>query len=193
MYKLSIIIPYYNTYELTKELLEILMQQITDDVEVIVVDDGCGELRIDELIKDYNQMVCIHSMPNSHGASIPRNIGIDHAKGNYIAFIDSDDMVSDDYIPRILKAIETKPDIVYLSWETEKTKFIMTTKPYNWNCAVWCRVYKKEIIGSVRFDPKLRTAEDWDFNSKIKPKVSVCIKEPIYKYNQGRKGSLTNG
>lgn len=193
MYKLSIIIPYYNTYELTKELLEKLMQQITDDVEIIVVDDGCNDARLDNLVMSNNNISILHRYKNSGNASIPRNLGLDMAVGEYIAFIDSDDMINDDYISRILKAIETKPDIVYLSWETEKTKFIMTTKPYNWNCAVWCRVYKKEIIGSVRFDPKLRIAEDWDFNSKIKPRVSVCVKEPIYKYNQGRKGSLTNG
>lgn len=188
MYKLSIIIPYYNTFDLTINLLEKLKKQITDEIEIIIVDDGCHEYRFEE-----QGWFTIHLKENSGNASKPRNIGLDYANGEYIAFIDSDDMISDDYITRILKAIETKPDIVYLSWETRKRQFIITTKPYNWNCAVWCRVYKKELIGSVRFNPELRIAEDWDFNSKIKPSVSVCIKSPVYKYNEGRKGSLTNG
>lgn len=191
--KLSIIIPYYNTWIETKKLLETLIPQLTDEIEVILIDDGCGELMLDYATEEHNNITVIHSMPNSGVAGKPRNVGLDNAKGEYIAFIDSDDNVTDDYIKRITEAMSTKPDIIFLSWKSVKQKIIMTTKPPQWNCSVWCRVYKKEIIGNTRFDETLKKAEDWKFNQAIKYKTSVCIRKPIYLYNWGRKGSLTNG
>ena len=191
--KLSIIIPYYNTYELTVELLEKLKQQITDEVEVIIIDDGCEEWRFSQIAYSNGDMRCIHLCKNSGGASYPRNIGIEHARGEYIAFIDSDDDIADNYINEILKAIEKKPDIIFLSWKSRKQEVIMNMQPPKWNCAVWCRVYKRDIIGNVRFDEDLRIAEDWRFNQNIKWKTKICIKEIMYYYNNGRKGSLLNG
>ena len=190
MYKLSIIIPYYNTYELTKELLEKLIPQLTDDVEVIIVDDGCHEYRFEEQKLGF---YTIHLKQNSGNASKPRNIGLDYANGEYITFIDSDDMVSDNYISKILKVIEKKPDIVFLSWKSKVQEIIMNIQPPKWNCAVWCRVYKREIIGNVRFDETLRIAEDWKFNQEVKWRTKACIKDIVYYYNNGRKGSLLNG
>ncbi len=191
--KLSIIIPYYDTFEYTKKLIEKLIPQMKKEVEVLIIDDGCGELMLDYTTEVNDNMIVIHSTPNSGNASRPRNIGLEHAKGEYIAFIDSDDMVTDDYIQKILYKIQSKPDIIFLSWKMPQQTFIITTKPQRWNCAVWCRVYKREIIGEIRFDESLRIAEDWKFNQAIKYNTSVCIREPIYLYNSGRKGSLTNG
>ena len=191
MVKLSIIIPYYNTYEYIRNLLVMLKYQITDEIEIIIVDDGCNEKDLDRFEKD--NIKIIHLPKNSGGASKPRNVGIDNAKGEYITFIDSDDMVSDNYISKILKVIEKKPDIVFLSWESKAQKVIMNIQPPKWNCAVWCRVYKRDIIGNVRFDESLRIAEDWKFNQEVKWKTKACIKEIVYYYNNGRKGSLLNG
>ena len=184
--KLSIIIPYYNTLDLTKRLMERLEPQLRKDVEVIIVDDGCNENELDKL-----KAKVIHLPTNSGGASKPRNVGLDNAKGEYIAFIDSDDLVSEDYIERIFNKM--KVDLIYLSWKCNTMEVPILTKPPKWNCAVWCRVYKKEIIGDTRFDENLRVAEDWKFNEAIKYQKSVCIKDTIYFYNNGRKGSLLNG
>ena len=199
MYKLSIIIPYYNTYEYTKELLEKLIPQLTDDVEVIVIDDGCDETRLNKIMyndkyqEHWNSLSVWHRWENSGGASLPRNLGIDMSSGKYITFIDSDDMIADNYIVKIMKAIEKEPDIIFLSWQSRVQKIIMNIQPPKWNCAVWCRVYKKDIIGDVRFDENLKLAEDYKFNQQIKWKTKQCIKDIVYYYNNGRKGSLING
>ena len=186
--KLSIIIPYYNTLDETKELLKVLVPQLTKETEVLIIDDGCHEEELDNL-----GTTVIHLKENSGGASVPRNIGLDFATGKYIAFIDSDDMISNDYIEKILNAISSDKDIIYLSWKSKIHDIKMILHPPKWNCAVWCRVYKKEIIGNIRFDKNLKIAEDWKFNQQIKPKTSCCIKKTIYYYNNGRKGSLING
>lgn len=186
--KLSIITPYYNTLEYTKRLAEVLEPQLNENIEWIIVDDGCNEKDLDKL-----KARVIHLEKNSGGASKPRNVGIDNAKGEYIAFIDSDDMITEDYIQEIIKKIKLDKDIIYLSWFGYGRNHIMEIKPRKWNCAVWCRVYKKEIIGNVRFDEKLKIAEDYMFNSMIKPKSSCTVKKIVYHYNNGRKGSLLNG
>jgi glycosyltransferase involved in cell wall biosynthesis len=94
---LSIITPYYKTLEYTKRLAKVLEPQLTDDIEWIIVDDGCNEKSLDSL-----KAKVIHLPTNSNGASRPRNVGLDIATGKYITFIDSDDYVLDNYIEKIL-------------------------------------------------------------------------------------------
>lgn len=188
---ISIIIPYYNTYDYTVKLLYELEKQITNDIEVIVVDDHSDMVLPINYEKPWLKYIRLPK--NSNGASKPRNIGLEQAEGKYIAFIDSDDMVTDDYIREIKKAIEENTDIIYLSWKMQKSRIIMRKEPPKWNCSVWCRVYKREIIGKVRFREDLRIAEDWQFNHDLKPKTSTCIEKVIYIYNSGRKGSIMSG
>lgn len=185
--KLSIIIPYYKTYKETKELLDVLIPQLRDDIEVLIIDDGCHEKRLDELIKGHDNIRIWHLSKNSGTASKPRNIGLDNAKGEYITFIDSDDMISHDYIKAITHRL--KADIIFISWRNERKTITMYLKPPKWNCSVWCRVYKRKIIGDIRFDENLRIAEDWKFNEQIKYNTSYCITKTLYYYNM-REGSI---
>lgn len=191
MIDLSIIIPTYNTNEYLSKLLYELNKQIKDkkNIEVIVIDDGS----IEKPNFEYSWLKCIYLEKNSGGASKPRNVGLDIAKGRYITFVDSDDLVLDNYLQKILKEIEKNPDIIFLSWKDKNGTIIMNYKPYDWNCSVWCRVYKREIIGNIRFDENLRIAEDWKFNKDIKYNNYSSIKDVIYYYNAGREGSLLNG
>ena len=175
MLKLSIIIPYYNTLEETKRLFEVLEPQLTDEIEVILIDDGCNEKELDKLKANV-----IHLPTNSGGASKPRNIGLDNAKGEYVAFIDVDDSVSKDYIETILPKLKT--DIIFLSWRSEKHNVVVISKPPKWNCSVWSRVYRREII-NTRFDENLKIAEDWKFNQEIKYESYTHISKQIYYYN----------
>ena len=180
--RLSIITPYFKTLDYTLKLAERLEPQLTDEVEWIIVDDGCNEKELDKL-----KAKVIHLPSNSGGASRPRNVGLNHAKGDYIAFIDSDDIVTTDYIEKVLKSL--KSDLIYISWKSQVHNIIIDKEPPNWNCAVWCRIYKKEIIGDLRFDDSLRIAEDYAFNKKIHPTSTSVIRKQIYYYNI-REGSL---
>lgn len=180
--QLSIITPYYNTLEYIKKLRDVLEPQLTDNIEWIIIDDGCNEKELDSF-----KAKIIHLPTNSGGAGKPRNVGLDNAKGKYIAFIDSDDLVSDDYIQEVLKNLKT--DIIFISWKSKVHDIHIEYNPPYWNCAVWCRVYRKRIIGNIRFREDMKIAEDWVFNQQIKYRTSRAITKQIYYYTI-REGSL---
>lgn len=179
--KLSIIIPYYDRPKYIKRLLEVLEPQLTNETELIIVDD-CSPIPL-----DYS---CIRLNENSGGASIPRNVGLDRAKGKYIAFIDSDDSVSDDYIETILNKTKEEWDYCFISWKTSTNTIIIKDNPPNWNCCVWNCIYKKEIIGNERFNPNLRIAEDYDFNIRVRKGKKANIEKVLYYYNETSKSIM---
>lgn len=181
---LSIIIPTYNRNEYIMKLLDNLHSQMQNNVEVIVVDDH-SDIPLEKSWFKY-----IYLDNNSGGASIPRNVGLDRAKGKYIAFIDSDDSVSDDYIETILNKTKEEWDYCFISWKTSANTIIIKDNPPNWNCCVWNCIYKKEIIGNERFNPNLRIAEDYDFNIRVRKGKKANIEKVLYYYNETSKSIM---
>lgn len=188
--KLSIIIPYYNQKKNIRKLIKVLDKQMTKEVEVIIVNDGT-----DDDFKDIgypkNKFILCNLEENSGGASVPRNKGLDIAEGKYIVFIDSDDMVSDDYIETILEKTKEDWDFCYISWQGKSNKVIIKDTAPAWNCCVWNSVYKRDLIGDKRFDPKLKMAEDYDFNRKVRNGKKANITKILYYYNEDTPNSLT--
>jgi len=185
---LSLIIPGYERYEYADRLLEKIDKQIQKKVEVILIDDGSP---IPYNYK-YDWLKIIRLKENSGGASVPRNAGLDVAKGKYIAFIDIDDTIAENYISTILAKIETEDfDYCYFSWQTTDYTIIIDDIPPAWNCCVWDCVYKKEIIGENRFDPKFKMAEDADFNNRVRKGKKAIIPKVLYHYNKLPRNSLT--
>ena len=186
--KLSIITPYHDTLKYFKELAKVLIPQLNNEVEWIIVDDGSNEVTLDIL----NAKV-IHLKENSGNASIPRNIGLDNAEGEYIAFIDSDDLVVPNYIDIILNKINTSDfDYCYISWESKYGKRIIEDEPEKWNTCVWNCIYKKDLIGNKRFNPEFNIGEDKRFNDIVRKGKKENIKEILYFYNANRENSLTS-
>ena len=190
MIKLSIVIPYYKTYELTVKLLDQLIKQLTDEVEVFLVDDGCYEKRLDE----YEENINIIHLEENHGLSYARNRGIEKAQGKYLVFIDSDDYIANDYIKTIIDKIDTcEFDYCYFSWKMINSNSIIRIldKPPTWNLAVWNAVYKTEYV--ELFDEEVRFMEDipWQIKMRAKNGKKEIIDKILYYYNDGRTGSLT--
>lgn len=110
--KLSIVIPMYNVEDYIKQLLCILEKQISDDVEVILVDDGSSDetrKRIQEYSETGSAFFSLYCQDNQ-GASVARNTGIINSCGSYISFIDADDTIKDDYVDRIKEMLVMYPD-----------------------------------------------------------------------------------
>lgn len=187
---LSIVIPYYKTYEETKRLLEILIPQLTDKTEVFLIDDGCHEERLD----DYEEKINIIHLEENHGLSYARNRGIEKAQGTYLVFIDSDDCISNNYVETITNKINTCDfDYCYFSWKMMNQGWIIeiTDTPPDWNWAVWNAVYKTDYVEP--FDEDIRFQEDipWQNIMRAKNGKKEIIDKILYYYNDGRPGSLT--
>ena len=192
--KLSIIIPYFNTKEYTDELLNVLESQLTDDVEVLVVDDGS-----DEPYSAQNDRIKVLRVKHS-GQSKARNLGINRTSGDYVQFIDSDDLVSDDFIQRILEKIEDDPDIIEFSWRSLNCN----GASFNYraregerltNPSACTRTFKRSYIGKVRFTEKKDATEDEDFSRRLgylyKPVKASTISDYLYFYRTDAEGSNT--
>ena len=113
----------YNTEPYIDELLKALAPQITPEVELIVVDDGSNF----PFLPPYPS-IKVFRHDHNKGVSAARNTGLSKAKGQYIVFIDSDDMVSADYLSHIFKSIENEPDTVYISWKSMCGRFGKTIR-----------------------------------------------------------------
>lgn len=184
---LSVIIPYFETFELTWNLVgQLATQNDKKKFEIILIDDGCNENRFDAFGKLENIKV-IHQ--ENMGVAKTRNKGIDMAKGKYIAFIDSDDMITIDYIDTLLKAIATyDTDVINFNWY-DMTDHIENRMPHNY--APWKAIYKKETIPKFREDREYGS-EDIDFQIEIDSgKYSITyLDKLLYFYNSNREGSL---
>ena len=189
MVKLSIIIPYFETYELTMQLLKELSIQKNDEVEVILIDDYCkNDFNDIEEVLGLNEIRLIKHNKNQ-GVAKSRNEGIELAKGKYIAFIDCDDMITMDYVETLLNAIDKyDTDVINFNWY-DITEHLEYRKPHN--PAPWKQIYKKETM--PRFSEEYEYGhEDVPFQGEIDSgKYSITyLDKMIYMYNSNRIGSL---
>lgn len=164
---LTIIIPAYNAEPYYHELLDRLSPQITKDVEVLLIDDGSRQpVRTDH-------KWCKVIRQKNKGVSTARNVGIDKAKGDYISFIDSDDLVSEDFVSKIIEKTKEEPDIIEFSWKSLNDNMwrcdqkLHSDKDRLPNPSVCTRVFKRSLIGDTRFNIRKDSTEDEDFSRKI--------------------------
>lgn len=185
--KLSIIIPYYKALKYTKELMKVLEPQLTKDVEVIIVDDGCNESELDKF-----KAKVIHLEKNSGSASTPRNVGIDNSAGENLVFVDADDMVTDDFVKVLLDKINSEDfDYCLFSWHYNGEDVIIEDEPPIWNTSACNCIYKRDLIGNERFNPDIRIGEDGEFNSRVRKGKKANITKVLYFYNTTNENSVT--
>lgn len=121
MYKISVIVPVYNTEKYLEKCLKSLVNQTINQIEIILVNDGStdnSQKIIDKYVKDYPEKVKSINQKNSGQASA-RNKGLEIAKGEFVAFVDSDDFVEKDAYENVYKYAKLKDlDIVCFDfWE----------------------------------------------------------------------------
>lgn len=165
MYKISVLVPVYNTEKtLSKCLDSILKQTIINDIEIVIVNDGStdnSQAIIDNYVDKYKNIVKYKQINQGLGAT--RNKGIELASGEYIAFLDSDDWVDENYYELMYKkAKEENSELVISSYIVDipnsNTQSITTHKVedkishldgllrgdiagFSWN-----KLYKKSLI-----------------------------------------------
>lgn len=120
--KISVIIPTFNRAHIVGETLESILNQTFGDWECLVVDDGSTD-NTEEVLHSYQNRDCrirFYKRPNNRlkGANACRNIGIENAKGEYLQFLDSDDLLGPDKFEMQLKELEkaTEYSIATCKW-----------------------------------------------------------------------------
>lgn len=116
--KLSIVVPCYNCSRNILNLLNRLYDQIDNEVEVILINDGSTDNTL-EIIENFIGVSNInnfnvYSFSNS-GAAKAREIGLEKAIGDYVFFHDSDDLVDYSFYSKIMESISSCPDLIYFS------------------------------------------------------------------------------
>lgn len=184
--KLSIVIPYFETLELTHRLLMQLVIQKTAEVEIILIDDGCNETKFDTS-NILSEIKVVHQ--DNMGVAKTRNKGIELAKGKYIAFIDCDDMITPNYIETLLNAIDNNDtDVINFNWY-DMTTHTEHRKPHNY--APWKAIYKKETMPKFREDKEYGEEDIWYQGEIDSGKYSITyLDKLLYLYNSNREGSL---
>ncbi len=104
---ISVFVPVYRVENYLEKCLDSITGQTYTDLEILLIDDGspdrCGE--ICDRYADVDHRIQVFHTEN-HGLSSARNLGLEHAKGEYIGFVDSDDWIEPDMFARLLAAIE---------------------------------------------------------------------------------------
>lgn len=121
----SLIIPVYKVEHYIKDCLESVLQQLTSDIEVIIVNDGTPDNSmqiIDKLIFNYSKVELKNNLKiinqENQGQSAARNSAINAASGEYICFLDSDDILEESYFEKLKKIIvDNSPDIIQFKSE----------------------------------------------------------------------------
>lgn len=217
--KFSIIVPIYNVEKYLSYCLESIIKQTVKDIEIICVNDGSTDNSLSILTEfaKIDDRIQIVNKANG-GLSSARNIGLDVANGEYILFVDSDDMIKENTCDRLyMEMLQTNADVVVFGTEVFpwreadlhpwfKDVLRVDFRSYEGNCLkalfnensskpfVWNECYKREIIEqyNIRFDESLRYGEDMIFLFNIFPRISriVYLPDVLYMYRCGREGSL---
>lgn len=202
---LSIIVPAYNVSEFIEECINSVLKQKTEfKYELIVINDGSKDNTLDKinLFKEDSHLKIINQ--ENRGFSGARNRGIDEAKGKYIMFLDSDDLLCENSIEKLMKtAYDKNADIVqgaYYTFDKDKNKFYTNMKPIERDRRIdnkeisvpgfpWGKVYKAQLFEKVRF-PLDFWYEDTIVNyllARLSNKY-VAISDYIYGYRINEKG-----
>lgn len=208
---ISVIVPVYRVEKYLADCIESILRQSLSDFELLLIDDGspdCSGAMCDTYCQKDTRIHVIHK--ENGGVSSARNKGLDHARGKYIVFVDSDDYLGENYL-QALYAVQQASDrrntfviadyqpfshdglvsrdfssafIVSLSGGKNDTE---TFKRLVFNFIIfppYCKLYQREIIekNGLRFNQELRSAEDFDFNCRYIRYIEQIVYIPSVQY-----------
>lgn len=205
MKRLSVIIPLYNSEKYIDSCLENLINQISDEDEIILINDGSidnSEKKCLEYESKYKNIQ--YYQTNHKGPSGARNLGLNKVSGKYIIFLDIDDSIEKTYISKLLKHIENydmvvcgynlikveknEKNIIKMKSQEIERKYIkkILNNELMFN-TLWNKIYRADIIknNKIQFDEGETRGEDAIFNmdyiKNVKNSIYV-IDDILYNY-----------
>lgn len=201
----SVIIPVYKVEKYIEKCMQSLLDQTYTNFEALIVDDGSPDDSIKlakALVGDDPRFIFFEKENGGQGTA--RNLALDHAKGEYVAFLDSDDTYTPDMLSVTIGELHNNTSIDVLVFginyvsedgvllrkvfkescflNTDNDVLLMNKKTTNFFCD---KVFKRKVISKYRFSSFIRTYEDVDllyqvlYGCNIK-RISVCL----YNYTQ---------
>lgn len=196
----SIITPCYNTATVISQTIQSVIRQTYKNWEMLIVDD-CSTDNSSSIIHEYiandSRIRYFKTEKKTGSPSLPRNIGIDNAKGEYIAFLDADDVWMPDKLQKEVEFLERNGyDLAYsyyekMDWEGQRANRIIRTrektsyKDLLKSNSIPCltSIIRKDVIGSTRF--KQIPQEDFCFWLDILKKgykaYNICEITALYR------------
>lgn len=212
--QLSIVIPVYNVEKYIEDCIKSVLNQNYSNFELILIDDGSTD-NSREVCQKYIELdsrVTLIVQENL-GVSTARNIGISKASGQYIMFIDGDDMLQKDTLNTLMSNSENNDMIsfpiftltednvlkTYLTYSNQSIAIqkIMEKNFKEKNLFIWGRIYRLQVVKDNRiyFDTKLYYAEDMEWLTRLIPflQKASCVSCGGYIYRKNRINSaMTN-
>lgn len=197
--KISVVIPCFNNETTVLETIESVVQQDYISIEIIVINDGSTDLSrqvIDDYAKSNKITNIILFDQENLGLPRARNCGADKATGEYLLFLDADDIIAPTYISKCIASLSQDKtlNIVYAeaeyfgarsgSWilpDFNLPNFIES------NCIPASAVIRNEVFQKVgKFDENLKCYEDWELWIRIVKEFGGVhkIKEPLFFYRK---------
>ncbi len=210
---ISVIVPVFNTEKYLDKMIKSLTDQTYSNIEIILVNDGStdGSLEICQKFSGRDARVRVLSQENK-GPSCARNYGVSRARGKYLAFVDSDDYVSGDFIECLyqllsfsrsdisvcgyemvykdkrVKISEGEGRVVYSREEALRNMF----RKNNIGINPCNKLFKKELFDNVRY-PEGKFFEDVNTTYKLIEQAGTVAYMPEVKYYYVQHAGSTNG
>ena len=197
--KISVIIPTFNRKKTLGRAIRSVMNQTLSPFEILIIDDGSNDGTEEWVKENFEKIKYIYQ--NNHGVSSARNIGIENAYGDWVAFLDSDDEWLPNKLYEQVKAIDSNPGMQFFHtneiWIRNGVRVNQMKKHKKYGgyifekCLDICRVspssvlIKKEVFDNIGFfDESLKVCEDYDLWLRITSKYQVIFLDVplIYKY-----------
>lgn len=208
---ISVIVPVYNVEQYLRRAIESVLRQTYQDLEIILVDDGspdaCGNI-CDEYKELDSRIIVIHKA--NGGLSSARNAGLDIATGDYIAFLDSDDVFLPEMLEELLQLAESREaDIVQCGFFRFSNEIKRDNYSNNIECldslvalqhidepvymAAWNKLYRRKLFADIQF-PDGKIHEDVGCTYKLFYQSSkiVYLHTPLYGYYVNRDSITTS-
>lgn len=188
----TIIIPTYNREHTICQAIDSVLQQTYDQIEVIVVDD-CSQDATQKVVEENygtDSRVRYERLLQNSGACAARNRGIDLSQGDYLAFLDSDDVYYPEKISLQLEAMQNSAsDLCATSFtrvladgKKERKLVFPGTKDEIYQNLLYCNfittgalIGKRECFEKIQFDESLPRYQDWDIVLRLCKQYSICL------------------
>jgi glycosyltransferase involved in cell wall biosynthesis len=193
----SVVMPCYNSATYVREAITSALRQTHPHVEIIVVDDGSddGSLDIIRQLADTHPGRLVQLQQKHRGPYPARNLGLQHARGDYVAFLDADDWWSEDFLEKLLSAmLREKADLSYCGWQntgnlaTNDSPYIPpayenedTVSAFLRGCPwpIHAALVRRSILNEVQgFSERCYTSMDYDIWLRILGKTRKITRVP---------------